>query len=184
MVVISPWKRRKHAAVEAARNQFMEECGPVLDPLLAPLGFHAGRASYSVHTGDISLFFEIEDEAFVSRYPGGGVDVIEAGGVEVWVTFHPSSGTFEAHSNAGDFYMDDRDVPGSPDWRVDVKPVLLAIAEGHSEDLRRLRDENAADRNPRTRPFGERRGGAPLRRVTWRAGFRLGPRASPTHRSP
>jgi hypothetical protein len=165
VVVISPWKRRKHAAAKAAQDAFIDECGAVLDPLLAPLGFHAGHPSYSLNLDEMFLFYEPEDEEFLSRYPGAGVEVIEAGGVELWVTFHRSSGTFEAQCTAGDFYMDDRDVPGSPDWRVDVEPVLLAIADGLSEDLQRLRDENASDTNPRTRPLRERRGGSRLRRA-------------------
>lgn len=143
----------------------MDECGAVLDPLLAPLGFHAGHPSYSLNIDEMFLFYAPQDDEFISRYPGAGVEVIESGGVEVWMNFHRASGEFEAQSNAGDFYMDDRDVPGSPDWRVDVKPVLLAIADGLIEDLQRLRDLNASDTNPRTRPLRERRGGSRLSRA-------------------
>lgn len=165
MVIISPWKRRKDALAEAAQDAFLDECGPVLDPLLAPVGFHPNHPSYSLDADRMFLLYEPDDEEFLARYPGAGVEVIEAGGVEVWATFYRSSGTFEATSNAGDFYMDDRDVPGSPDWRVDAKPVLLAIADRLTEDLQRLRDPNASDTNPRTRPLRERRGGSRLTRT-------------------
>lgn len=166
MVVISRRKRRRRAAAEAAQDAFIEECGAVLDPPLAALGFHAAHPGYSLGTDEMFLFYEPEDEEFVARYPGAGVDVIEAGGVELWVTFHRGSGNFEAQSNAGDFYMDDRDIPGSPDWRVDVEPVLLAIADRLSEDLQRLHDANASDRNPKTRPPRQRRGSSGLYRAT------------------
>lgn len=143
MVVISPRKRRRQAVVEGAQDAFIEECGVVLDPLLAPLGFHASHPSYKSDPNEFGLLYSADGDGFVAKYPRADIDSLNAnaGEADLWMRFDKGAGGFEVALVASGISFTHRDLPELPDWRTSLAPVLSAIAKAVVTELGSLRDD-------------------------------------------